>query len=121
MPGAVNVGVLRSAWYKKSSMFQLDDDFLQSVGLGGMPGDQKKPFLEHLLEELEMRVGTRLSEGMSDDQLSEFEKLIEARDEQGALAWLEDNRPNYKAVVGEELERLKQEVSSSKDRILGTE
>lgn len=66
-----------------------------------------------------MRVGTRLSEGMSDDLLAEFEKLIEARDEAGALAWLEQHRPDYKTVVGEELERLKKEVAASKDRILG--
>ena len=109
-----------AAWYKKSSMFQLDDDFLQSIGLGDMPDDQKKPFLEHLLEELEMRVGTRLSEGMTDDQLAEFEKLIEARDELGALDWLQTRRPDYKDVVAEELDKLKKEVAASRDRILGT-
>ena len=100
-------------------MFQLDDNFLQSVGLGGMPDDQKKAFLEHLYEELELRVGTRLSEGMSDDQLAEFEKLIDANDETGALKWLETNRPDYKQVVAEELEKLKQEVLSNKDKLLG--
>jgi hypothetical protein len=100
-------------------MFQLDDTFLQSVGLGDMPDEQKAPFLEHLLEELEMRVGTRLSEGMDDDKLAEFEKLIEGRDEQGALAWLESHRPDYKTVVSEELEKLKQEVSANRDKLIG--
>jgi hypothetical protein len=99
-------------------MFQLNDDFLQSVGLGDMPDDQKQAFLQHLYDELELRVGTRLSEGMSDDQLGEFEKLIEGNDEKGALDWLEKNRPNYKDVVAEELEKLKKEVSASKDKIL---
>ncbi|HKX73754.1 MAG TPA: DUF5663 domain-containing protein [Candidatus Saccharimonadales bacterium] len=100
-------------------MFNLDEDFLQSLGLGGLPDDQKQAFLQHLYEELELRVGTRLSEGMSDDQLAEFEKLIDANDEQGALKWLEANRPNYKDVVSEELEKLKQEVASNTDKILG--
>lgn len=100
-------------------MFQLNDDFLQSVGLGAMPEDQRQAFLQHLYEELELRVGTRLSEGMSDDQLTQFEKLIDANDDQGALKWLEANRPNYREVVGEELEKLKQEVIASKDQILG--
>jgi len=99
-------------------MFQLDDNFLQSVGLGTMPADQKDAFLEHLYEELELRVGTRLSEGMSDDLLAEFEKLIDANDEAGALKWLETNRPDYKQVVAEELEKLKQEVTANKDKIL---
>lgn len=100
-------------------MFQLDNSFLESVGLSGMPDEQKAPFLEHLLEELEMRVGTRLSDGMSDDQLAEFEKLIEGRDEEGALSWLEAHRPDYKTVVSEELEKLKQEVSANRDKIIG--
>lgn len=84
-----------------------------------MPDEQKRPFLDHLLEELEMRVGTRLSEGMSNELLLEFEKLIEARNDQGALSWLEQHRPDYKTVVHEELEALKNEVASGKDRILG--
>jgi succinate dehydrogenase flavin-adding protein (antitoxin of CptAB toxin-antitoxin module) len=56
---------------------------------------------------------------MSDDQLAQFEKLIDANDDQGALKWLEANRPNYREVVGEELEKLKQEVTASRDQILG--
>jgi len=100
-------------------MFQLDDQFLVSVGLGDMPEDQKEMFLEHLLEELEMRVGTRLSEGMGDEKLAEFEKLIESHDEKGALSWLESHRPDYKTVVAEELEKLKTEVAASRDKILG--
>lgn len=97
---------------------QLDNQFLQDVGLGGMPDDQKQAFLQHLYEELELRVGTRLSEGMSNEQLEEFEKLIDANNQQGALTWLETNRPNYKQVVAEELEKLKQEVTANKDMIL---
>jgi len=53
-----------------------------------MPDDHKQAFLEHLYEELELRVGTRLSEGMTDAQLAEFEKLIDAKDEKGAGMWL---------------------------------
>lgn len=100
-------------------MFQLDDTFLQGLGLGDMPEEQKEAFLQHLYEELELRVGTRLSEGMSNEQLKQFEALIDANDEQGALSWLETNRPNYKQVVEEELEKLRQEVVANKDKIVG--
>ncbi|MCA9334518.1 hypothetical protein KC953_00050 [Candidatus Saccharibacteria bacterium] len=58
-------------------MFQLDDKFLADIGLGEMPEDQKQAFLRHIYEELELRVGTRLSEGLSDQQLEEFEKIID--------------------------------------------
>lgn len=76
-------------------MFQLDDKFLQDVGLGDLPDDQKKAFLDHFREQLELRVGTRLSEGLSDDQLGEFESFID-RDAAKVDAWLAANVPDYK-------------------------
>lgn len=102
-------------------MFQLNDDFLQSVGLGDMPEDQKQLFLQHLYEELELRVGTRLSEGMSEQKLQEFEDFIDANDQNGAMQWLEANRPDYRQVVSEELEKIRQEIIASRDQILGEE
>lgn len=75
-------------------MFQLDDNFLQEVGLGDLPADQKKMFLDHFREQLELRVGTRLSEGLSDAQLEEFESFIDRKDDI-VNAWLTANVPNY--------------------------
>ncbi|MEI7689784.1 MAG: DUF5663 domain-containing protein [Candidatus Saccharibacteria bacterium] len=75
-------------------MFQLDDKFLESIGLNDMPEDQKKPFLQHIYDELELRVGTKLSDGMSDEQLSEFEAIIDQKDDV-VRSWLDKNAPNY--------------------------
>jgi len=75
-------------------MFQLDDKFLADVGLQDMPEEQKKPFLQHIYDELELRVGTRLSEGMSDAQLEEFESIIDRKDDV-VTAWLAQYAPNY--------------------------
>lgn len=99
-------------------MFQLDDDFLSNLGLANMPTEEKQAFLAHLYEELELRVGTELSKGLSDTQLEEFEKLIEQGSQDTALGWLEQNCPNYKEVVTAELEKLKQEIIAGKDRLL---
>lgn len=75
-------------------MFQLDDQFLQDVGLGALPDNQKKMFLDHFREQLELRVGTRLSEGLSDAQLEEFESFIDRKDNK-VNGWLAANVPNY--------------------------
>ena len=75
-------------------MFQLDDKFLEDVGLGGLPDDQKKLFLDHFREQLELRVGTQLSEGLSEAQLSEFESFMD-RDMQRVTAWLHANVPDF--------------------------
>src|ERR1700738_5282463 len=97
-----------------------DEDFLQSLGLTGLPDDQKKAFLQHIYEELELRVGTRLSEGVPDDELQQLEKSIDANDDQAALKWLEEHNPDYKDIISDELEKLKQEIITNRDAILGT-
>jgi hypothetical protein len=66
--------------------------------------------LAHIYETLEMNVGMKLAEQMTDAQLDEFEGYINRNDEAGALKWLESNFPNYKDVVAAELEKLKNEI-----------
>lgn len=75
-------------------MFQLDDKFLEDVGLAGLPEGQKQAFLQHIYSELELRVGTKLSEGLSDDQLAQFEAFVD-RNEQKVNSWFERFMPNY--------------------------
>lgn len=75
-------------------MFQLDDKFLDSVGLGSLPDDQKQLFIDHFREQLELRIGTKLSEGLSDGQLSEFEAFID-RNNDVVNFWIARNVPEY--------------------------
>ncbi len=75
-------------------MFKLDDEFLESIGLNDLPEEQKKAFLQHIYDELELRVGTKLSDGMSDAQLEEFESIIDRKDDI-ITAWLAQQAPNY--------------------------
>jgi hypothetical protein len=58
-------------------MFQLDDNLLQELGLGSLPPAEKNRMLAHIYETLELRVGMRLAEQMSDTQLDEFEGFID--------------------------------------------
>lgn len=99
-------------------MFKLDDDLLQQLGLGQLPADEKNKMLAHIYETLELRVGMRLADQMTDAQLDEFEGFIDRNDEAGALKWLETNFPNYKDVVAEELEKLKGEIKEQAPSIV---
>lgn len=86
-------------------MFQLDDKFLTDVGLSSLPADQRQPFLQHVYSELELRVGTKLSEGLNEDQLKEFESII-GKDNEVIMNWIQANAPDYKN--DEAFGRLKQ-------------
>lgn len=75
-------------------MFQLDEKFLQDIGLGELPEAQRKPFLQHIYDQLEYQVGLKLSDGLSDDQIAEFEAIIDKKPEV-IDAWVAQHAPNY--------------------------
>ncbi|MCL2280607.1 DUF5663 domain-containing protein [Candidatus Saccharibacteria bacterium] len=75
-------------------MFKLDDQFLEDLGLGALPPEQKQALLQHIYGELEMRVGERLTEGMSDELLDEFGNFVDMNME-GMSKWFSENLPDY--------------------------
>lgn len=102
-------------------MLKLDNNLLEELGLGGLPEDQKRQMLQHIYETLELRVGTQLANQMTDKQLEEFEKFIDAggdTNQAQALQWLETNLPNYKQVVQQTFESLKAEVRGMAPQLL---
>ncbi len=99
-------------------MYKLDDNFLIEVGLGALPAHEKPEMIRDIYNKLELKVGMRLAEQMTDAQLDEFEGLIDQKNDAASLQWLERNFPNYKQVVADELEKLKVEVRSSAPHIL---
>ena len=74
---------------------RLDGEFLKELGLDVLPDEQKLPFLEYVSEELELRVGTRLTEGMPDEMLDEFSWFVDM-DMPMMKKWLAENDPEYK-------------------------
>ena len=99
-------------------MFQFDDSFLESVGLESLTAEQKQSLMQHIMSELEMRVGTKLSEGLSDKELSEFEKF--GSNSQEAYNWLLEHRPNFAQVVSGEIEKIQKETATNKDQLLAS-
>ena len=108
-------------------MFKLDNNLLEELGLGSLPPQEKNMMLRHIYDTLELRVGTRLAQQMSNQQLDEFEQLMpmpndtsdmKAQKEKAALDWLSLNFPDYKQVVAEELEKLKSEVKQAAPQIV---
>ena len=99
-------------------MISLNQEILVDLGLAALPTDEQSRLLKHMYETLERRVGMRLADRMSNDQLDEFAKYFAAKDDAGALAWLEAHFPDYKQIVQTEFDDLKAEVSSVSADIL---
>lgn len=66
-------------------MIRIDDSLLQDLGLMSLPKPERDALLRQIYETLEMRVGMKLAERMSDQQLDEFERFID-----GDLAFTEN-------------------------------
>ena len=97
---------------------KIDNDLLVELGLGSLPDAEKNGLLKHVYETLEMNVGMRLADQMSNEQLDEFEKYFDAKDDAGAFKWLEANFPNYKEIVQQEFDKLKGEIKGTVPQIL---
>lgn len=97
---------------------RIDDNLLTELGLAELKPEAKTSLLKHLVEELELNVGTVIASQLDDDQIKEFEKLIDGGNQAQALAWLQHNYPDYKQVVQTELEKLKVEIKAKAPAIL---
>jgi hypothetical protein len=75
-------------------MFKLNDEFLEELGLGSLPKGHKKAFLRHIYSELESRVGSKLTDGMSNEQLDEFACFVN-KDDTKMREWFAANLPDY--------------------------
>lgn len=102
-------------------MFQLDDDFLQQVGLGNMPQEEKAPFLQHVYQELETRLGVELSKDLTDEQLDDFGEVVKIGKEETVKAWLDEHCPSYQKVIDTQIEKLRQEILQSNAQLLHRE
>ena len=94
---------------------QFDEQFLQEMGLSAMPEEQKQQFLAYVQEELEIRVGERISEGLSEEQLAEFDRIT---DQFEAAEWLERNRPDYREIVDRTISEMKEEIRANRSRLV---
>lgn len=89
-------------------MPKLDDQFLQSIGLGVLPDVERQGMLAQMQKTLETNVGMEIYKNLQQHQLEEFEGFMPLNDENGqvitstetananAQRWLDANVPTYR-------------------------
>ncbi|MBR2994570.1 hypothetical protein IKF32_01480 [Candidatus Saccharibacteria bacterium] len=95
---------------------EFDDKFLQEMGLQAMPENQKQSFLDYVQRELEIRIGERISKGLTETQLNEFDLITDPIE---AAKWLEINRPDYREIVNRTIEEMKEEIRANRAKLVG--
>ena len=95
---------------------EFNEKFLQEMGLSAMPADQKTKFLEYVQREVEIRIGERVSRGLTEFQLNEFDNITEPQE---AIKWLEKNRPDYREIVDRTIKEMKDEIRENRNKLVG--
>lgn len=95
---------------------EFNEQFLQEMGLSAMPEEEKRRFLDYIQEELEVRIGERISRGLTDEQLRQFDLIT---DHVEATEWLEKNRPDYREIVTSTIEEMKEEIRANRAKLIG--
>ena len=85
------------------------------MGLSAMPEEQKQDFLAYVQEELEIRIGERISRGLTETQLNEFDMITDPNE---AAKWLEANRPDYREIVARTIAEMKDEIRANRAKLL---
>lgn len=95
---------------------RVDDQFMEDVGLGAMPAEEKQAFMQHAEEELEVRVGQGIGASLSAEQLDQFDQIT---DLDKITEWLSQNVPNFRELVSQIYQNFKQEIAAERQSILG--
>lgn len=98
----------QQAQVQQPPMPQLNDQFLQDVGLGVLPEAERVGMLDQMKKTLETNVGMEIYKNLQDHQLQEFEGFMPLNDENGqvinseeaansnASKWLDVNVPGWR-------------------------
>ena len=85
-----------SYFYKRWLKTGFDEDFINAFHIQNIDSKETERIKNDLTEELEVRIGKAISEGLNDEQLKEFDSITDAKE---AAAWLEENKPDFRTIV----------------------
>jgi len=94
----------------------ITENTLDALGID-LQGQDKQLLLTHLNETLQERVGTEIADTLDDTQLETLLQLEETTNGDEVGLWLEQNVPDMKQIVQDEIDILLGELAESSDGI----
>jgi hypothetical protein len=87
---------------------------LEDAGID-LTGEDVEALLVHLNELLQERVGTEITEALSDEKLKTLIDMQESATEEELGAWMEENVPDLQDIVTDEIDILLGEIVEGDD------
>lgn len=95
-------------------------DLLDEAGIN-LADQNVDTLLAHLNQTLEERVGTEITESLSDEQLEELLTLQENGSDEEVGAWLDQNVPELQEITQDEIDILLGELAENADDVNATD
>lgn len=99
----------------------VDNQFLAAMGLDGLEGEEKQAALDGILYTLNIRIGERVAEQLTEEQTENFDQLSDDASPEELANWLKANAPNYQQLAEEEAKAMRKQVLGSVARAMGEE
>ena len=105
-----------------SSDITIDD--LKEMGIEFRRKGDAEVFCQKVQDDMETRIGARMSEGVSEEELKIFEDLIDSDEPEGTndekiKEWLLKNRPDVQGIIAKVSQEIRDELIRYRGQILG--
>lgn len=88
-------------------------EWLKGLGID-LPDRRLDRLASKVAQELDLRVGGYITDQLSDEQLAEFDEVMEEANRK-QMAWLEEHYPDYASVTVEQQKLLLEELKKAKN------
>lgn len=85
---------------------------IEELGIDKLTPEEQKTAFESIFRNLNYRIGRRLGEQLSEEEVKEFQDLFQQSGDPGVLAELERRYPNLDQIFQEELNAIKESVKA---------
>lgn len=97
---------------------ELNDDLLEELGFSSFSDEDKEAILLKIMEGLEMKMGMRVADLLTTEQLEEFNALTQAGEDEKARAFIKEAVPSYEDMAREELKAYIDAIKGDKQPVV---
>ena len=91
-------------------------ELLESIGVN-LDDANRQNLGQQVQQTLSERVGTEITQFLEEDQKQQFDQIIESDNQEVLSQWLEQNVPDYEAVVADEIDILLGELAENNGKM----
>ena len=94
-----------------------DQNIITTLGLDNLPEEQKAQMLEQMNDLVQKRLLLRVLDSLDDDKRAEYEQLLDQEDQNAINSFIQQNVPQFKDWLFEEVYTLKSELSDRAEKL----